>query len=357
MRYLITLLLLLSLVALGLFWACGSGSGDSDRTEGEEDEDDISGGGEDDDDSENDEPCIPGDFTGETITDDRNYTWVRIPAGCFTMGSPPDEPGRNSDEQRHRVDLTRDYLIMTTEVSRGLFEEIMGYVPYSYNWDAGPDHAVETLTWYEALAFSNRLSEEDGLPPCFNMEDILCKDGSSGDMTTYCDYGEGVQEATITLNGVDTLYDCKGYRPPTEAEWEQAARAGTETAFYGGEITKPRECNDPVLDEIGWYECNATYAAEMAMKEPNDWGLYDMAGNVHEWLWDRWDKWSSKRLEDPEGPGGIGPEVQRIDRGGAVNRNARGCRSANRDRYAADNNWSSIFGELPNIGFRPARTY
>ena len=128
---------------------------------------------------------------------------------------------------------------------------------------------------------------------------------------------------------------CKGYRLPTEAEWEYAARAGTTGARYGE------------LDKIAWYKSNSgskTHA--VGGKQPNKWGLHDMLGNVYEWTWDWYGPYSAGSQQDPVGPAS---GSHRVCRGCSWYRAARGCRAAGRSSYAPSR-------RLHSLGFRPARS-
>src|SRR5207302_1335063 len=126
---------------------------------------------------------------------------------------------------------------------------VTGASPSSYR---GPDNLpVETISWYEAIAFCNKLSEREGLKPYYRSD-------------------EGVQ------SGGD------GYRLPTEAEWEYACRAGSTTRYsFGDDAAR--------LGKYAWYVANSTNKTRPAgQTRPNTWGLYDMHGNVWEWCWDRY---------------------------------------------------------------------
>ena len=233
------------------------------------------------------------------FTNSLGMEFVRIPAGTFMMGSPTDEPGRLSDETQHQVTLTRDYYMMTTEVTQAQWEDVMGGNP-SFFSDCGGDCPVETVSW------------------------------------------EDIQDFILALNASEG----QTYRLPTEAEWEYAARAETTTAFYNGGITNTG-CTplDPNLNQIGWYcgndnvDGNST-THPVAQKQPNDWGLYDMSGNVWEWCQDWYGSYLDGAVTDPTGSD---TGSDRVLRGGSWYDNARDCRSAYRLSYTPSDP-KNIFG-------------
>ena len=204
---------------------------------------------------------------GVTFGDDQ---FALIPAGAFQMGS---DDGFENERPVHDVNLTRAFYIQKTEVTQHQWETVMGSNPSTFE-KCGPTCPVETVSWNDVQLFIQ------------------------------------------TLNLADPG---KGYRLPTEAEWEYAARAST-TGDYGG---------SGVLDEMGWHLWNSVGLPHIvAQKLPNDWGLFDMHGNVWEWVQDFYaeDYYSISPTDDPQGPGGDLPE--KVQRGGAVSTNSSGCRSA-----------------------------
>jgi formylglycine-generating enzyme required for sulfatase activity len=194
---------------------------------------------------------------------------------------------------------------------------------------------VETVTWHEAAAYCNALSKKSGLSSCYS-----CR-GS----------GPEVQcKAADALRG-RRIYDCPGYRLPTDAEWEYACRAGTTTAYYNGEspVETRVSCvkEDPVAGAIGWYCQNAGRRTHpVGGKQPNAWGLHDMAGNVWEWCHDQY---LAVLKADATDPWGIQDSPMRVARGGSWRYYSRGMRSANRAWYTPGYRGA-------RHGFRPART-
>ena len=236
---------------------------------------------------------------------------VRIPAGTFTMGSPSGESGRDSDETQHTVTISRSFLLGTTEVTQGQWKAVMGSNPSKFT-SCGDDCPVEKVSWNDVVDFCNRLSEKEGLSSCYS--------------------GSG--------NSVSWNQGCTGYRLPTEAEWEYAARAGTATRFACGD-------SDSCLGGMGWYSSNSNSNTHpVAQKQANAWGLYDMHGNVWEWVWDWKADYSSGSVTDPEGPSG---GSYRVLRGGSWYYSAQYCRSADRGCNSPGDRYNSL-------GFRLARS-
>ncbi len=239
--------------------------------------------------------CTPGCAVDETCHETTYQCvtvgeFVTLEAGTFEMGSPEDEAGRWSNEVQHTVTLSRDFRMLSTEVTQGSFEALMGYNPSIFT-ACGTDCPVENVTWYEAAAYCNALSVTVGFV---------------GSAVCYTCRDTGVDVICEPNAVYATPYDCPGYRLPTEAEWEYAARAGTITATYNGDVDDNHlACEQPndVLDPIAWICGNSgdtTHA--VGTRAPNDWDLYDMLGNVFEWCHDLSDDYPAESATDPWGP-------------------------------------------------------
>jgi len=247
--------------------------------------------------------------------------FIKIQPGCFQMGSPTSESGRDNDETRHRVCLTQHYELGQYEVTQGQWEKVMGRNPSRFT-NCGSNCPVENVSWDDMQEFIRKLNRKTG----------------------------------------------RRYRLPTEAEWEYAARAGSQTALYTGGLTLRGEQNGPELDAIAWYGGNSgvSYAGgydcsdweekqytssrcgthPVGRKRANAWGIYDMSGNVYEWVEDWYGDYPSSSVTDPKGPGS---GSFRVYRGGSWVNSARHLRSANRS-------YSSPVDRGYYLGFRLART-
>jgi formylglycine-generating enzyme required for sulfatase activity len=235
----------------------------------------------------------------------RGYPMVRVPAGSFTMGSTKGD----SDEQPvHTVRLSRSFWMGESEVTQGLWQEVMGSNP-SYFSSCGSDCPVEKVSWYDVVSFANALSRSAGLEECYEIRG------------TNVSWPRGL--------------NCGGYRLPTEAEWEYAARAGQDFEYAGSNN----------LDEVAWYDGNSGGETHpVGQKRPNAWGLYDMSGNVFEWVNDWYDDeyYSSKSHNDPYGPESSVNRVNRVLRGGSWSYGARDARVAVRSWYGPAYRYSAI---------------
>ena len=228
--------------------------------------------------------------TGSVDTRGCPAGYVRIAPGTFTMGSPDAEEGRQDAETQHNVTITRAFCMKATEVTQGEWQAEMGDNPSSFQ-ECGLDCPVEQVSWDDAVLYANALSRREGLAECYT--------GS-------------------TFAGLD----CAGYRLPTEAEWEYAARAGTTGPSYGP------------LESVAWFSVNSGESTQaVGGKTPNSFGLYDMLGNVWEWTNDWYGPYPGT-VTDPTGPTtGSG----RVSRGGSWYVTARSPRAALRFGSAPSN--------------------
>lgn len=215
--------------------------------------------------------------------------FVLIPAGTFTMG------GSGSDETKHQVTISKPFYMQTTELTQGQWQKVMGSNP-SYFKDCGDDCPVEQVSWNDVQDFIGRLNRQEGTDK---------------------------------------------YRLPTEAEWEYAARSGGKQETYAG------TSSESDLGEYAWYDKNSGGKTHpVGQKRPNGLGLYDMSGNVWEWVQDWYGDYPSGSVTDPTGPSS---GSSRVIRGGSWLSGASYCRSA--VRY--DN---TPGGRSGSIGFRLVRT-
>lgn len=237
--------------------------------------------------------------TAEMQIKDLGLTLVRIKLGSFTMGSPATEDGRDNDEIPHEVTLTEPYWLGRTEVTQSQYEAVMGKNPSHFK---GKDRPVEMVSWRDAVEFCKKLTARE--------------------------------------RAAGRLPPGQEYRLPTEAEWENACRAGSKTAYCFGDDAEK-------LDDYAWYASNfGKHTHEVAGKQPNAWGLYDMHGNVSEWCNDRYAEYPRGAVRDPSGPPRGSPS--RVARGGSWNVSAWKCRSA--DRVGISPKISNVY-----LGFRLAR--
>ncbi len=214
-----------------------------------------------------------------------------VPHGSFVMGSPPNERGRGPDEPETVRLVAQPFYLGKFEVTQAQFQQVMGANPSKFRNDHSANFPVEEVTWRDCQAFVEKLCELEELPPW-------------------------------------------AYRLPTEAEWEYACRAGTQTPFYFGA--------DPErLKEFALFNWNTRQGVEtVGRRRPNAWGLYNLHGNVWEWCEDLFYYYDKPTIEDP---------LRRIIRGGNWYAQPTDCRSASRFRLPPDSH-SNL------LGFRVVRS-
>ncbi len=248
-----------------------------------------------------------------------------IPPGRFLMGSPDDEQGRwEAEGPQHRVTIRQGYWLFDTPCTQALWETVMGLNPSRF---IDPNRPVEQVSWGNVQGFIERINDR--------------------------------------ISGLELVL-------PSEAQWEYACRASTETALFTGAIDILGDANAPALDPIAWYGGNSsvnfelenglerTWLSDMQFpegnagthpvkrKQPNPWGLYDMLGNVWEWVQDPWHENYEAAPDDGSVWGRDEIGTRRVIRGGSWSSYACYCRSAN--RYSDDPG-----DRDSHLGFRCAR--
>lgn len=241
----------------------------------------------------------------DVFTNKLGMRFILIPAGSFMMGSPESEMGRQWNETLHRVVISKSFYMGETEVTQGQWEKLVGFNPSAFP-NLGKNHPVDTVSWHECVEFIKVLNQWEKTDK---------------------------------------------YRLPTEAEWEYACRAGASSAFAQGPVTT-FSCTEPepALVRMAWYCYNSGAQNPpgnfkphpVKTLSPNQWGLYDMHGNVQEWVQDACEGRSIWKLKvgvitDTYKDGIIDPlsisGSHRIIRGGGWHQTSRYQRSAYRGYY------------------------
>jgi formylglycine-generating enzyme required for sulfatase activity len=245
----------------------------------------------------------------EVVTNSIGMKFVKVPAGSFMMGKracqQPDDPfasrsaydncmkeGSNSEKPSHRVTISQPFLIGQYEVTQEQWYKVMGSNPAEFKTDkVGEDsrnYPVEKVSWNDVQNFISRLNAKEG----------------------------------------------KEYRLPTEAEWEYACKSGGKDQKY---------CGGNDLSDVAWYEDNSgSRTHRVGTKKPNGLGIYDMSGNVFEWVsdWYGVNYYGNSPDSDPQGPSG---GERRVNRGGSWSGDADDARSSNRNIFRPLN-YSNFIG-------------
>ena len=242
------------------------------------------------------------------FTNSIGMEFVLIPGGVFMMGSPPDEPSRNKDEVQHKVTISKPFYLQATEVTLKQWRALMGKRFFGLFKRRGKgNNPIVKVSWYDCTDFIKKLNA----------------------------LNEGI------------------YRLPTEAEWEYASRAGSQKAYswgkdidckkamYSNNTLKSEDCVDYVKSR----GLATDSPAPVKSYAPNAWGLYDMHGNVWEWVQDWYGKDYPDAVVDPKG---IESGKERVRRGGSWFKYGRACRSANR-------NFAHPATKHNTLGFRVVR--
>jgi formylglycine-generating enzyme required for sulfatase activity len=248
---------------------------------------------------------------------------LKINAGHFMMGSPAGENRQASEVPLHDVNIS-SFVVGQYLVTQAEWKSVMGANPSRFT--GKDDRPVEQVSWYDCLVYCNKRSLKEGLTPVYRIV------GS----TDPANWGETPTFANDTWNAVKCDFKANGYRLPTEAEWEYACRAGTNSASpFGADITwhvanfdgqNPYPSN--VIRGGGGNSMHATTV--VGTYKANPWGLYDAIGNVWEWCWDWYDDhyYSKSPAVDPRGPAsGV---AGRVLRGGAWDSSGEHLRAGNR---------------------------
>ena len=225
-----------------------------------------------------------------------DFAFRYCPAGTFQMGSPSSEAERDSDEgPRHEVTLTKGFWMLETSVTQGMYRAITGSNPSHFK--SGDNYPVEEVSWFDSQSF--------------------------------CE----------SLNALGVAPEGFAFRLPTEAEWEYACRAGTDTPYFWGSTLNGDKANCDGNYPYGGVSKGRYLEKTSAVGSytPNGWGLYDMHGNVYDWCADWFGDYGSGPQTDPTGPSS---GSTRVLRGGGWNYLAKVCRSASRFAYGPANRFN-----------------
>ena len=230
--------------------------------------------------------------------------FVLVEAGTFQMGSTE---GWYDNKPVHEVTITKPFYMGKYEVTQAEYEKYCSYTgdnSPSSDYGDGDNYPAYYVSWYDAIVYCNKRSMAEGLKPCYRINDLTNPD----------EWGTVPTSSDSTWNAVECNWNANGYRLPTEAEWEYAARAGdntVESLTYSGTI----DVNE--LEKYAWYYDNSDSTThEVGKKEANAFGLYDMSGNVWEWCWNCFTNSYDTTTEGGSDPTGSSARSDRVRRGG-----------------------------------------
>ncbi|MCB1208481.1 MAG: SUMF1/EgtB/PvdO family nonheme iron enzyme [Verrucomicrobiales bacterium] len=312
-----------------------------------------------------------GTFAGQSWENSKGTAFRWCPPGEFWMGSSEAEKKAfardgvtTDDETRRKVKLTRGFWLSQNEVTQGEWEAIMGTTLKEQAQKMLQDDTLYTMNGKQTTIrdFYGMKKDSDPMSLVYIESPSICMYLVSwDDAVAYC------SRLTEKERAAGRIPAGWSYALPTEAQWEYACRAGTESTIYSGEMSVLGKMNAPALDSIAWYGGNSSeeYTGRgtdtkswtekqypggtagprrVGQKKANPWGLHDMIGNVYEWCADWYASDNTGSLTDPTGPT---TGVYRMVRGGSWGSGAANCRAANR--------LNSEPGNRRNfLGFRPA---
>ena len=241
------------------------------------------------------------------------FNMIACPSGTFEMGHTS-----QTDNQPRQETIEMPFLLGETEITQELYEEVIRYNPSRF--ENKFQKPVENVSWYDTIEFCNELSRLHGLEQCYILTDISTKDERGRDCNC-------IMSAQVTCD-----FNRNGYRLPTEKEWEYAAKAGTQNRWAGTD-------DETKLGKYAWFgkDYNKGSTQLVKSKKPNEWGFYDMSGNVFEWCWDKYDSDNTNL------------DAKRVVRGGSWESN-------NQSLYSAFRYDFSPINLDKEVGFRVARS-
>ncbi len=257
-------------------------------------------------------PTLPA--TPFAVVTKSGVNMIYLPGGDFMMGS---SQGNADEGPVHKVTLS-SFLMDTYPVTHEMFAKAQ--LPDPSHWQDNPNKPVERVRWRDAKQYCNERSMLEGLKPCYNEKTMDWK----------CDYS------------------ASGYRLPTEAEWEYAARAGADGPYDFGQPDK--------LSQYAWFADNSDEKTHpVGQKKPNLWALHDMYGNVSEWCEDVYSPlyYQESAAVNPLGPPSPGKDVKRVMRGGSWKSSAAMCRATFRQDQRTGDTDACFFTDF--CGFRCVR--
>jgi len=257
---------------------------------------------------------------------------TRVSAGTFTMGSP-NNIGDSDEHPQHQVTISNAFYIGKHEVTQAEWYAVMGTTPSNF---AGDNRPVEKVNFYSTLVYCNKRSIQEGLTHVYTI----------GGSTNPTAWGAIPTTNNATWNAVVCSWNASGYRLPSEAEWEYAARGAADTPNY-------TYSGSDTIGDVAWYEGNSNAMThDVGLKTANGIGAYDMTGNVQEWVWDWYggEYYTTSPATDPYGPA---TGTIHVIRGGSWDQDANANRIAYRNWGSPEKGEPKVSNE--RLGFRVVR--